>query len=86
MDYPMKPRKPSIDLGLAILSATNKGRALPHSMIAAYCDTSKQRIEQIEKAAMKKLRVRFPELEIHLRDLEARRKVDSLPASGIIEQ
>ena len=43
------------DLGLAILAATSKP---PHNLseIAAYMGVSRQRVEQIEKRALRKLR------------------------------
>lgn len=50
--------KPSIDIGLAISGALlGPGeRRLSHE-IAAFCDCSTTRIQQIEKKALKKLRI-----------------------------
>jgi DNA-directed RNA polymerase sigma subunit (sigma70/sigma32) len=49
-------RNANIDLGLAILASTSEP---PHTCrtIAAYCGCSRQRIQQIEKKALRKLRV-----------------------------
>ena len=54
----MKGRLPcnaNIDLGLAILASTSEP---PHTAktIAAYCGCSRQRIQQIEQKALRKLR------------------------------
>ena len=48
-------RNANIDLGLAILASTNEP---PHTCqtIAAYCGCSRQRIQQIEQKALRKLR------------------------------
>src|SRR5262249_26764788 len=48
-------RNANIDLGLAILASTSEP---PHSArtIAAYCGCSRQRIQQIEQKALRKLR------------------------------
>ena len=49
------PRNANIDLGLAILASTSEP---PHTAqtIAAYCGCSRQRIQQIEQKALRKLR------------------------------
>jgi sigma-70-like protein len=49
------PRSADIDLGLAILASTSEP---PHTCqtIAAYCGCSRQRIQQIEQKALRKLR------------------------------
>ncbi len=65
--------KSSIDLGLAI-SAHHSVLGVPRTSdsIAAYCECSRQRIEQIEKRAMRKCRVylyRHPELGEELREI-----------------
>jgi DNA-directed RNA polymerase sigma subunit (sigma70/sigma32) len=48
-------RNGNIDLGLAILASTSEP---PHTCqtIAAYCGCSRQRIQQIEQKALRKLR------------------------------
>ena len=48
-------RNAHIDLGLAILASTSEP---PHTArtIAAYCGCSRQRIQQIEQKALRKLR------------------------------
>ena len=48
-------RNANIDLGLAILASTSQP---PHTSrtIAAYCGCSRQRIQQIEQKALRKLR------------------------------
>ena len=48
-------RNANIDLGLAILASTSEP---PHTAqtIAAYCGCSRQRIQQIEQKALRKLR------------------------------
>ena len=48
-------RNANIDLGLAILASTSEP---PHTYqtIAAYCGCSRQRIQQIEQKALRKLR------------------------------
>jgi DNA-directed RNA polymerase sigma subunit (sigma70/sigma32) len=48
-------RNANIDLGLAILASTSEP---PHTCktIAAYCGCSRQRIQQIEQKALRKLR------------------------------
>ena len=49
-----------IDLGLAILSCiSNQGERRSQSEIAAFCGCSRQRIEQIEAKALRKLRTRL---------------------------
>ena len=49
------PQAADIDLGLAILASTSEP---PHTQntIAAYCGCSRQRIQQIEQRALRKLR------------------------------
>jgi DNA-directed RNA polymerase sigma subunit (sigma70/sigma32) len=64
--------KSSIDLGLAI-SAHHSTLGVPRTSdsIAAYCGCSRQRIEQIEKRALRKVRARLyqnPELNEELRE------------------
>jgi DNA-directed RNA polymerase sigma subunit (sigma70/sigma32) len=51
-------RNANIDLGLAILASTSEP---PHTCqtIAAYCGCSRQRIQQIEHEALRKLRARL---------------------------
>jgi len=55
-----KKRTQRIDLGLAISGATMMpGQVRSHEEIAAFCDCSRERIFQIEKQAMRKLRHRL---------------------------
>jgi len=46
------------DLGLAILAATNYPPH-PRQIIANYMGVTRQRVEQIEKKALRKLRIRL---------------------------
>jgi len=46
------------DLGLAILAATNYPPHT-HQIIANYMGVTRQRVEQIEKKALRKLRIRL---------------------------
>ena len=63
MKHVHKQHKPSIDIGLAI-SATHSIPGVPRSAadIAAYCGCSRQRIQQIEERALRKLR-RNPDIK-----------------------
>jgi hypothetical protein len=53
--------KDSIDLGLAILSSVEhrlpEGARRSQDEIAAYCECSKTRIQQIEERALRKMRM-----------------------------
>src|SRR5262245_63878018 len=49
------PHNANIDLGLAILALTSEPPHTAHT-IAAYCGCSRQRIQQIEQKALRKLR------------------------------
>lgn len=65
--------KSSIDLGLAI-SAHHSTLGVPRTAdsIAAYCGCSRQRIQQIEEKALRKIRVKLyqsPELNEELREI-----------------
>jgi DNA-directed RNA polymerase sigma subunit (sigma70/sigma32) len=51
-----KEKTTRIDLGLAILSATRPGERLSCAEIAAYCDCTSGRIQQIERKALARLR------------------------------
>lgn len=49
-----------IDLGLALLSVVrHPGECLTQQDVAAWCGCSRQRIEQIEKQALRKIRRRL---------------------------
>ena len=48
-------RNANIDLGLAILASTSEP-SHTYRTIAAYCGCSRQRIQQIEQKALRKLR------------------------------
>lgn len=73
----MRGRKPvgqHIDLGLAILAATQKPPHT-HDTIAAFCGCSHQRIQQIEAGALRKLRFRLsrnPEILEALKEMATR--------------
>lgn len=51
-------RKPSIDIGLAVLSVVNKNQALTLTEIADVCEVPYQTIQKIYESAMKKIRNR----------------------------
>ena len=72
----VKKKNGDIDLGLAALSVVSpRGRWWTAPAISAACNCSPQRIDQIEKLALQKLRMRVKhdELLIHLMEEVASR-------------
>jgi hypothetical protein len=84
-------RNANIDLGLAILASTSEP---PHTSrtIAAYCGCSRQRIQQIEQKALRKLRAAFYRDRIlkeafengfeHYRRNQLRERIERAPHRG----
>lgn len=65
-DVPASPgRTKEIDEKLAELAAKTEG-TLSFSEIAEYCGMSKQAVYQIEKKALRKIAVKYPELREEL--------------------
>ena len=57
----------SIDLGLAVSALSLRaGQSRSHEELAAFCGVSHKAIQKIEDKALRKLRVRVPELREEL--------------------
>lgn len=67
---PRAMTKPSIDLGLALLSALNNPAMNPltNEEVAAWCGCTRQAIDAITQGAFQKIKRQFPELIEYLEE------------------